>query len=450
MSESISITPFTSPCRGEAKVPGSKSITNRALLLAALSNRKVTLDGALFSDDVEIMVEALTSLGFAVSTDKQTSQITVKGESGRIPNQSGDLFVGNAGTVARFLTAALCLRWGGKYRLDGTEAMRERPMQGLIDSLKQLGARFTFEKKDGHFPFVMETQGLKQGAWVVDATASSQILSAMLMVAPLAEETVEVVLKSNTVSKPFVDMTLKMCDHFSGGNAAFSIKGDNYKTISNKGYSSSSENYQVEPDATAASYFLALPIATGGSCSLKGFKRDSIQGDVGFIEVLKETGLHADFTSEGAYTEAQAKLEGKDFDFNDISDTFLTLAALAPLLKGNTTISGIAHTRKQETDRVSAMANEIRKLGQKVLEDDDSITITPSLENLRRKALEGVCIDTYHDHRVAMSFGILGSTDVLGNGQPWLTVRDPMCCAKTFPNFFEELERIRLLSLAPQ
>jgi len=450
MSESISITPFTSPCRGEAKVPGSKSITNRALLLAALSNRKVTLDGALFSDDVEIMVEALTSLGFIVNTDKQTARITVKGESGRIPSQSGDLFVGNAGTVARFLTAALCLRWGGKYRLDGTEAMRERPMQGLIDSLKQLGARFIFEKKDGHFPFVIETQGIKEGTWVVDATASSQILSAMLMVAPLAEETVEVVLKNNTVSKPFVEMTLKMCDHFSGGNAAFNINGNNYKTISNKGYAFSSENYQVEPDATAASYFLALPIATGGSCSLKGFKKDSIQGDVGFIDILDETGMLTDFTNGGAYAEAQSKLEGKHFNFNDISDTFLTFAALAPLLKGNTTISGIAHTRKQETDRVSAMANEIRKLGQEVLEDDDSITITPSLENLRRKALEGVCVDTYHDHRVAMSFGILGSADILGNGQPWLTVRDPMCCAKTFPKFFEELERIRLLSLAPK
>ena len=328
--------------------------------------------------------------------------------------------------------------------------MRERPMQGLIDSLKQLGARFIFEKKDGHFPFVIETQGIKEGTWVVDATASSQILSAMLMVAPLAEETVEVVLKNNTVSKPFVEMTLKMCDHFSGGNAAFNINGNNYKTISNKGYAFSSENYQVEPDATAASYFLALPIATGGSCSLKGFKKDSIQGDVGFIDILDETGMLTDFTNGGAYAEAQSKLEGKHFNFNDISDTFLTFAALAPLLKGNTTISGIAHTRKQETDRVSAMANEIRKLGQEVLEDDDSITITPSLENLRRKALEGVCVDTYHDHRVAMSFGILGSADVLGNGQPWLTVRDPMCCAKTFPKFFEELERIRLLSLAPK
>ncbi len=450
MSESISIIPFTSPCRGQAKVPGSKSITNRALLLSALSNRKVTLDGALFSEDIEIMVQALISLGFTVITDKQTARITVKGESGRIPNQSGDLFVGNAGTVARFLTAALCLRLGGKYRLDGTEAMRERPMQGLIDSLKQLGARFKFEKKDGHFPFVIATQGIKEGTWVVDATASSQILSAMLMVAPLAEETVEVVLKGNTVSKPFVKMTLNMCDHFSGGDAAFAINRNNYKTISDKRYTSSSDNYRIEPDATAASYFLALPIATGGNCSLKGFIKDSIQGDVGFIEVLRKTGMLADFTNDGAYTEVQSELEGKHFDFNDISDTFLTLAALAPLLRGNTVISGIAHTRKQETDRISAMANEIRKLGQEVLEEDDSITILPSLENLRKKAVEGVCIDTYHDHRVAMSFGILGSADVLGNGQPWLTIKDPMCCAKTFPKFFEELERIRLLSLAPQ
>ena len=450
MDDPLPITPFTSPCRGEARVPGSKSITNRALLLTALGDSRVTLEGALFSDDVRIMIEALHALGFSINAEEDKTRIIVEGRSGQIPNAEADLFVGNAGTVARFLTAALCLRWGGKYRLDGTEAMRERPMQGLLDALEHLGARISFEGKNGHFPFVLETSGAHDGEWLVDAGESSQMLSALIIIAPLAEGSVTVALKGETVSMPFVKMTLDMCDQFMSGTSVFRTRRERYETKLTKAYSLCADIYPIEPDATAASYFLALPVAAGGSCSVRGIKKDSIQGDIAFLDVLEKIELHAQFTSAGVDTSKTKTLCGGRFNFNAISDTFLTLAAVTPLLEEPTTIDGIAHTRRQETDRMRAMANELRRLGQTVVETDDSLTIHPDLEKLRSIAASGIEIDTYDDHRIAMSFGILGSSDVLRNGEAWLSIRNPQCCSKTFPCFFEELERMRLLSLAPE
>ena len=449
MTDPLPITPFTRPGRGRAQVPGSKSITNRALLLAALSAGKTRLEGALHSDDVRVMIQALRSLGFTVDADEENAVIEVRGENGRIPTREADLFVGNAGTVARFLTAALCLQWNGKYRLDGTEAMRGRPMRELLDLLEALGARVNYEKKKGHFPFTIETSGLKGGEWIVDAATSSQILSAMLMVAPLADGDVTVVLDGETVSKPFVRMTMETCNQFMGGTTLFRHEGSRYETVDVQAYSRETSTYSVEPDATAASYFLALPCAVNGSCQVSGVKLDGLQGDAAFSQVLENMGLSVRFTSTGVEVSKQGNVVGGNFDFNAISDTFLTLAALAPILEGQTKITGIAHTRKQETDRVYAMANELRKLGQEVDETEDSITVTPNRDKLLEAANKGVEIDTYEDHRVAMSFGILGSADPLGDGRPWLAIRNPRCCGKTFPGFFDELERLRLLSFAP-
>ena len=449
MTDLLPITPFTRPCRGQARVPGSKSITNRALLLAALSQCRIRLEGALFSDDVQVMIKALRTLGFSLEDDAENSVIEIQGENGRIPFREADLFVGNAGTVARFLTAALCLQWGGKYRLDGTEAMRERPMRGLLDLLVSLGVRVKYEKTEGHFPFILETSGLKGGEWVVDATASSQILSAMLMVAPLADGDVTVILDGETVSKPFVLMTMKICNQFLDGMSLFRHDRKRYETVDIQAYSRETTTYFVEPDSTAASYFLALPIATGGSCEVAGVKLDGLQGDAAFSQVLQKMGLPVQFSQQGVHVTKGDTPSGGTFDFNAISDTFLTLAALAPLLKEPTKITGIAHTRKQETDRVSAMANELRKMGQIVEESEDSITVLPDRNKLLETAAKGVEIDTYEDHRVAMSFGVLGSADPLGDGRSWLAIRNPDCCGKTFPGFFDELERLRLLSLAP-
>ena len=450
MDDPFPIAPFTSPCQGKALVPGSKSITNRALLLAALGDDKVNLMGALFSDDTRIMIDALRMLGFNISTEEESAKIIVNGLSGEIPKATADIFVGNAGTVARFLTASLCLRWGGKYGIDGTKAMRNRPMRGLLDAMQCLGGHASHEEVNGQFPIILKTSGAKGGKWEVDAKESSQILSALIMIAPLAEGDVTIILEGETVSKPFVRMTLEMCKQFMGGNSVFSVTENRYETKVSKAYSLGAENYQIEADATAASYFLALPIVTGGSCTVEGIHKDALQGDVAFLEILRKIGMLTDFSSNGAKTSRTENLQGGRFCFNAISDTFLTLAAIAPLLEGPTTITGIGHTRKQETDRIMAMANELRKLGQEVEETEDSLTIFPDIEKLRDNAKRGVKIDTYEDHRVAMSFGILGSHDILENGEAWLSIRNPSCCSKTFPGFFEEIERMRLLSFVRQ
>lgn len=391
----LPIQPFTQPVRGRVTLPGSKSITNRALILAALGRKTVTLRGALFSRDTRIMVAALQALGFQVVTDEQALTITITGRGGEIPVREAKIDVGNAGTAARFLTAFVCLRPDGVYHFDGDEAMRRRPIGALLEALESQGARASSR----HFPFTLSTAGLRGGQVELDASESSQMLSALLMVAPLAKSPLSVKLKGEAGSKPFVTMTEVMLKQFAAAPT----------------------DYPIEGDASAASYFLALPLVTGGELSFTNYG-GPLQGDVKFRDVAATVG-----SDRHAVTQ----------NFREFSDTFLTLAAVAPLLDGPTKISGIAHTRKQETDRVAGMANELRKLGQHVIETEDSLEIHP------RPLKPGVEIETYHDHRFAMSFGILGCYDLLKNGRPWLTIKDPGCCAKTFPAFFDLLERLR-------
>jgi 3-phosphoshikimate 1-carboxyvinyltransferase len=413
--EKLPIQPFTRPVRGSITLPGSKSITNRALILAALSNRTVTLRGALFSRDTRIMIAALHALGFKVQSNEESLTITVEGRNGEIPVREARLDVGNAGTAARFLTAFVCLRPEGVYHFDGDEAMRRRPIGALLAALESQGARAGARS----FPFTLHTAGLPGGTVELDASESSQLLSALLMVAPFAKSRLEVKLKGETVSRPFVEMTERMLTQFAARPAEYAIEGD----------------------ATAASYFLALPLVTGGHTTLPGFFTDrSLQGDVRFAEVMQRVGLSLAATDFPAGTEAWAAARtprrGVQADFNAFSDTFLTLAAIAPLLEGPTRITGIAHTRKQETDRLAGMARELKKLGQHVVETGDSLEIHP------RPLVPGVEIETYHDHRFAMSFGILGCHDLRGDGRPWLTIKDPSCCTKTFPAFFDLLARL--------
>jgi len=401
--------------RGEISLPGSKSITNRALLLAALSEGPVTLTNALFSRDTEIMSAALNQLGIAVRVDARAKTMHVAGGGGKIPAPSARIFVGNAGTAARFLTALVCLRPGGVYHFDGDEAMRRRPIGPLLEALESQGAKATARS----FPFTLETAGLAGGAVEIDAAESSQLLSALLLIAPQARTPLSVKLKGKTVSQPFIAMTERMLQQFAAGPAT----------------------YAVESDASAASYFLALPLVAGGQINLPGYRTtDSLQGDVGFAAVLGQLGLSHVPGTDG-WVASGARPRGVTVDFNAFSDTFLTLAAIAPLLDGPTKITGIAHTRKQETDRVAGMARELSKLGQEVIEEEDSLTITP------RPLQSGVVIETYHDHRFAMSFGILGCHNLHGDDRPWLSIKDPGCCAKTFPNFFELLESLRQKSL---
>jgi 3-phosphoshikimate 1-carboxyvinyltransferase len=445
LPELLPVEPFTRPVRGEVTLPGSKSLTNRALLLAALCDQPVTLTGALFSDDTRLMAEALRQLGCTVEADEGETTLRVANQAGLRTARTTDIFVGLAGTAARFLTALCAALPGGVYRLDGVPQMRKRPMKPLIDALRALGADLRCTGEEGFFPLEIHARGLRGGPVSLDARESSQLLSALLMVAPLAEAPVEITLVGG-VRWPFVQMTARLMEQF--GQPALTRRGTDAFLVDNAPrYTLPAGNYAIEPDATAASYFLALPLVAGGSLALRGLRGPGggLQGDTQFAAVLAESGLSIAETKDGltAAFDPGRRRCGLDKNFSEFSDTFLTLAALAPLLNGPTRLTGIAHTRKQETDRVAGMARELIRLGQQVTETEDSLEIEP------RPLRAGQIIETYHDHRFAMSFGILGCHDLHGNGRPWLTIRDPACCAKTFPGFFELLAAVRQKSLAP-
>ncbi|MDX2187470.1 MAG: 3-phosphoshikimate 1-carboxyvinyltransferase [Opitutaceae bacterium] len=438
----LPVVPFTAPAKGEVVLPGSKSLTNRALMLAALCRKRVTLTGALFSEDTHLMVEALKTLGLTVRSDEGSGSVEVSGQENAFRVTTADLFVGLAGTAARFLTALCAAAPTGVYRIDGVPQMRKRPMKGLIDALRTLGADIRCPGQEGFFPIEIHARGIRGGPVSIDASESSQMLSALLMVAPLAAQPVEVSLLGG-VRWPFVLMTTRLMEHF-GQPAIERLAADRFRLCAGVSYSVSGDTYAIEPDATAASYFLALPRIVGGSVRLPGLRGpgEGLQGDTQFMDVMQSVGLDIRIDN-GVLTcsrNALADTPGIERDFSAFSDTFLTLAALAPLFTTPTKILGIAHTRKQETDRVAGMARELQRLGQDVIERENSLEIRP------RPLQSGCEIETYNDHRFAMSFGILGCLDLNGDGQPWLAIRNPGCCAKTFPHFFQVLEILRASS----
>ena len=452
MSESVLIKPFTSPARGVARVPGSKSITNRALILAALADGETLLRGALFSRDTEILITCLRQLGFSIEVNKTLHTIKILGLGGKIPAKEAKLHVGNAGTAARFLTAFLTLSEKGKYFLDGDEAMRLRPMAGLINALRSSDnfAHNEANQETLSFPFTLHTSGYLKNC-EVDASASSQLLSALLMILPLSSGA-RVLMKSSTVSEPFVQMTEKMCAQFGRPIKQFNL-GE--WRCENPGAFISPGVYDIEPDATAASYFIALPAVTSvGSCvRVNGYNPQGLQGDTAFAGVAQACGASLANEGNALVINHWSSLKGGTFDFNNFSDTFLTLASVASLADQPTTINNIGHTRKQETDRVLAMATELERIGIKTsptsqqLRADESLsslTIFPDRAALKKASADKpIQIHTYEDHRMAMSFGILGSFDLWGDGRPWLEILDPKCTSKTFPYFFSALESLR-------
>ena len=447
LADPLPIQPFTRPARGEVMLPGSKSLTNRALLIAALCDEPVTLTGALFSEDTQLMGEALRQLGFVVEEDATAQTIRVEGRGGAVPAERADLFVGLAGTAARFLTALCAAAPRGHFRIDGVPQMRKRPMKPLIDALRSLGAEIRCPGEEGFFPLEVKARGLAGGTVELDASESSQLLSALLMVAPLAREEVTVTLRG-PVRKAYVDMTARVMQAFTATHQSLvhHTNGQSFRiAVRPRPYHRTGGQYPIEPDASAASYFLALPLVTGGQLMLRGAQDSGqgLQGDTEFADAVRAMGAEVRAGSGGldvAFNPGQRRA-GIERNFKAISDTFLTAAAIAPLLQGRTRISGIAHTRKQETDRVAGMACELSRLGQHVVETEDALEITPA--PLRA----GVEIETYHDHRFAMSFGVLGCHDLHGDGRPWLSIRNPACCAKTFPHFFELLESLWQKSL---
>ena len=421
----LPVVPFTAPVRGSLRLPGSKSLTNRALLLAAMSPTPVRLEGALASEDTVLMAAALRALGISVVADPSGTTLVVSAQdrafSTAREGQTVELFVGLAGTAARFLTAYCATAPRGVYRIDGIAQMRRRPMRPLLDALRALGVRVRCLGEEGFFPVEIEGGGLTGGRVSLDASESSQLLSALLMIAPHARAPITVDLQG-TIRQTFVDMSLRLMAEF--GLEAVRREGASYH-LTPAAYRPPGI-VEIEPDATAASYFQALPLVVSGTLQLPGLRAPGagLQGDSAFIDVLGRVRARKAGTALAE-------------NFHEISDTFLTLAAIAPLLDGPTRITGIAHTRKQETDRVAGMAAELRRLGQEVEEEEDALTILP------RPLRTGEVIETYGDHRFAMSFGILGCRDVRGDGRPWLTLRNPGCCAKTFPDFFDRLEALR-------
>jgi 3-phosphoshikimate 1-carboxyvinyltransferase len=440
LADPYPVRPWTVPCQGAVRLPGSKSLTNRALLLAALTDGVVRLEGALFSRDSQLLVDNLRALGFAVRVDEAACRIDVEGSGGRLPRPEADLFVGNAGTAARFLTALVCLHPNGRFRFDGDAEMRRRPMAGLIDCLQQLGARFQFGGEPGCFPFEVTTSGLPAGQWRLDASASSQMLSAMLMVAPLAAGDVHV--HAPGVRPAFVQMTTRLMQRFGIRISGSPAQG--FHVESGQSYRMRKGAFPIEPDASAASYFMVLPFVVGGSLLIEGMREDLLQGDVAFATVLRQLGWRIDPSPAGWRVRGpvpSAAPAPARFSFEAFSDTFLTLAAVSPLLGAPLDIEGIGHTRFQETDRIAAMAAGLGAVGATVVTGPDRILLQPfgpAPAPVPRPAR----IATFRDHRVAMAFAVLGCRDRFGDGQPWLAIEDPGCCGKTFPGFFSVLENL--------
>lgn len=427
--EKLAIEPLVRPPHARIEVPGSKSITNRALILAALAEGRSTLLNALESEDTQVMVESLHRLGVPITT--VDGEFTVEGTGGQIAEGPVELFLANSGTSIRFLTA-FCALGKGCYRLDGVERMRQRPQGDLLAALRQMGLGATSENENGCPPLLIEGRGYLPGGRVaLRAEASSQFLSALLMVAPYARNEMEIVVEGPV--RPFyVQLTCQMMAQWgvkveTEQMRRFRVrKGLRYKP---------QEVYFVEPDASGASYFYAAAALTGGRVCVAGLHPKALQGDVRFAtEVLAEMGCHVEDSSEGLCVQGPPPggLKGIVRDMSAISDTALTLAAIAPFANSPTTITNIAHTRFQECDRIKAVCTELAKLGVRVQEHSDGYTIWPTLN------LQPAEIETYGDHRVAMSFALIGLR------VPGIVIRDPGCVAKTFPDYWQRLEQMRL------
>ena len=424
------ITPITHPLNASVRVPGSKSLTNRALLIAALADGKTTLSNALFSDDSRYFANALRDLGFRVELDEEKNEMSIWGLDGKIPARSAELFIGNAGTAARFLTAFFTLG-EGEYILDGEARMRERPIGDLVDALKSLGAKITHHSSRITSPLCpplkITASHLKGGKTQIAGNISSQYLSALLMTAPYAQKPVEIEIITELNSKPYIDMTLSIMHDFG-----VEIERDEYKSFKiNPMHYSSRSTYPIESDASAASYFFAAPAICGGTVRVENISRKSVQGDIDFLDILGEMGCEVSEHENAIEVTGTPELHGVDVDMRHVSDTAQTLAAIAPFASSPTRIRGIASARVKETDRVSAVCTELTRLGVKVEEYEDGMKIYPC------EKIKPARIQTYNDHRMAMAFSLIG---LRAEG---VKIENPSCVSKTFPNFFDVLDELR-------
>ena len=416
----IEIPPAIGPITGQMTPPGSKSLTNRALVCAALAHGQSTLSGVLESEDTQIMIAAWRALGLEIQESEDRTRCWVSGCGGQLPADASvchSLFMGNSGTSIRFLTAALAA-CGGQYLLDGVPRMQQRPIGDLGAALRQLGAEVTCHA--GQFPPVRVTsQGLLGGSADVAANLSSQYLSGLLLAAPLARQAVQLNVVGELVSEPYVDMTCAIMRDFGvqveRRERQFHIAPQSYQ----------GRDYAIEPDASAASYFWAAAAITGGDVTVHGLHANCLQGDVGFVQCLEQMGCRVEYQAN-AIRVIGGPLRGIQVDMNRISDTVQTLAAVSLFAQGTTEVRGVAHNRVKETDRIEDLATELRRLGATVDTFADGLSITPG-------PLRPTRVETYHDHRMAMSLALVGLR------QPGILIDNPGCTAKTYPNYFTDL-----------
>jgi len=420
------IQPVTRPLTGSIRPPGSKSLTNRALVLAALARGETRLNGVLESIDTRVMLDSLSELGFGISESPETGTVRIVGGGGSVPAEAATLDLQNSGTSIRFLTALVSLG-SGHFTLDGNSRMRQRPIEDLVEALRGLEVDISCVAATGCPPVTLSASGLSGGSSTLPGNTSSQFLTALLMAAPCASGPVTLSVDGPLVSRPYIDMTLALMSRMQADvtedpGGTFNITPTGYQAC----------ELDIEPDATSASYFLAAAAVTGGRVTIEGLARNALQGDIAFVECLARMGCTVEETrlgSDVAITVSAGELVGIDVDMNAISDTAQTLAVVAAFANGPTRIRGIAHARLKETDRIAAMVTELGRLGLEVEEHDDGLTVHPG-------PLVPAEIQTYDDHRMAMSFSVAGLA------APGIVIQDPDCTSKTYPGFFDDLDRL--------
>lgn len=415
------------PLYGTVRVPGSKSMTNRALLMAALGDGPTRLTGVLFSDDSRHFLGSLQSLGFQVEMDEADESVVVHGCNGRIPLQEAEIHVGSAGTAARFLTAMLALS-EGTYTIQCSEQMRKRPMAPLFEALSTTGARFEYLGEVGHLPVRVQGNGRECQDITMDISKSTQFLSAMLMMGPMTGKDLRIRITSEKKDGSYIRITRNMMKEFGVDTE---LDGDTYLIPGNQKYHM--RTYDIEPDVSGACYFYGAAAITGGEILVKGVKKGLMQGDMRFLELLEQLGCSLVEEPEGIKVKGPAGglYHGISIDMNDFSDQALTLAALAAYGTSPTRILNVGHIKVQECDRMEAIVQELAKVGISCEADGNNITIYPGVPH-------GAQIETYDDHRVAMAFALLGLRT------QGIQILDPKCCRKTFEHYFQVLDDLIL------
>jgi 3-phosphoshikimate 1-carboxyvinyltransferase len=410
------------------EVPGSKSMTNRALLLAALAKGESRLSGVLFSNDSRVFLQALADLGFSIHQDEKEKSVTIQGLGGSLGRSSGELYLGSAGTAARFITAMTAMA-SGEFRLDASEQMKKRPMRELLTAMEQLGAKIQYLGEKNTFPFCMTGLGERQGDARVflDIDRSSQFLSALLMTAPSCFRELEIELTGKRNARSYVEMTEQMMKQF-GHPGVVRISQDSYRV---SGASYEAQDYTIEPDVSAACYFYAMAAITGGEACVEHMSPDSLQGDTKFLDVLTEMGCTKTWRQGKLYLKGPkpGELKGIDVDMSDFSDQALTLAAIAPYANSPVHIRNVAHIRGQECDRLHAICVNLDRMKVRYREQEDGILIEPSKP-------QAAVIETFQDHRVAMAFAVTG---IAADG---IVIDNPQCCSKTFEEYFTILDKV--------